>query len=51
MKVSVIIPVYNEVESIKELYDQLKKGLEQFTPYEIIFVDDGHLHQRLFHMG
>jgi len=41
MKVSVIIPVFNEVESIKELYDQLKKGLEQYTPYEIIFVDDG----------
>ena len=41
MKVSVIIPVFNEVESIKELYDQLKKGLEQYTPYEIIFIDDG----------
>ena len=41
MKLSVIIPVFNEVESIKELYDQLKKGLEQYTPYEIIFVDDG----------
>ena len=41
MKVSVIIPVFNEVESIKELYDQLKKGLEQYTPNEIIFVDDG----------
>ena len=41
MKVSVIIPVFNEVESIKELYAQLKKGLEEYTPYEIIFVDDG----------
>ncbi|MFL3024637.1 MAG: glycosyltransferase family 2 protein [Candidatus Neomarinimicrobiota bacterium] len=41
MKISVIIPVFNEVESIKELYDQLKKGLEQYIPYEIIFVDDG----------
>ena len=41
MKVSVIIPVFNEVESIKELYDQLKKGIEQYTPNEIIFVDDG----------
>ena len=41
MKVSVIIPVFNEVESIKELYDQLKKGLEQYTPNEIIFIDDG----------
>ena len=41
MKVSVIVPVFNDVESIKELYDQLKKGLEQYTPNEIIFVDDG----------
>ena len=41
MKVSVIIPVFNEVESIKELYDQLKIGLEQYAPNEIIFVDDG----------
>mgnify|MGYP001415518684 FL=1 len=41
MKVSVIIPVFNEVESIKELYNQLKIGLEQYTPNEIIFVDDG----------
>ena len=41
MKVSVIIPVFNEVESIKELYDQLKKGLEQYIPNEIIFIDDG----------
>ena len=41
MKVSVIIPVFNEVESIKELYDQLKKGLEQYTLNEIIFIDDG----------
>ena len=41
MKVSIIIPVFNEVQSIKELYDQLKIGLEQYTPNEIIFVDDG----------
>ena len=41
MKVSVIIPVFNEAESIEELYDQLKIGLEQYTPNEIIFVDDG----------
>ena len=41
MKVSVIIPVYNEVESINELYNQLTKALENYIPYEIIFVDDG----------
>jgi glycosyltransferase involved in cell wall biosynthesis len=41
MKVSVIIPVYNEVESINELYNQLTKALEEYIPYEIIFIDDG----------
>ena len=41
MKVSVIIPVYNEVESINELYNQLTKALEDYIPYEIIFIDDG----------
>ena len=37
MKVSVIIPVYNECESIKDLYSQL---IILFKT-EIIFVDDG----------
>ena len=41
MKISVIIPVYNEVESINELYKQLTKALEDYIPYEIIFIDDG----------
>ncbi len=41
MKVSVIIPVYNEVESINELYKQLLKALQEFSRYEIIFIDDG----------
>jgi len=41
MNISVIIPVYNEVESINELYDQLTKALEEYIPYEIIFIDDG----------
>ena len=41
MKISVIIPVYNEVESINELYNQLLKALQEFSRYEIIFIDDG----------
>ncbi len=41
MKISVIIPVYNEVESINELYKQLLKALQEFSRYEIIFIDDG----------
>ena len=41
MKISVIIPVYNEVESINELYKQLLKALQEFSRFEIIFIDDG----------
>lgn len=42
MKLSVVLPVYNEEENIRPLFDELKNVLEQsFTDYEIIFVDDG----------
>jgi glycosyltransferase involved in cell wall biosynthesis len=40
--VSIVVPVYEEAESLPELYSSLKgvmDGLE--VPYEIIFVDDG----------
>ena len=43
MKISIIIPVYNEQDSIKPLIEQLN-GLQQDIPektIEIIFVDDG----------
>ncbi|NOX53198.1 MAG: glycosyltransferase family 2 protein [Planctomycetes bacterium] len=42
MSVSVVIPIYNEVENIDRLYDALRPvmdGLQE--PYEILFVDDG----------
>lgn len=50
-KISVIIPAYNEAESIKELYKQIidsihvleKKGL--LNDYEIWFVNDGSIDQ------
>lgn len=39
---SVIIPVYNEVENIQLLYDRLIRVIEKLDlEYEIIFVDDG----------
>ncbi len=39
---SVIIPVYNELENIRPLYDALKPVLDGMgVKYEIIFVDDG----------
>ncbi|MFQ6612204.1 MAG: glycosyltransferase family 2 protein [Fidelibacterota bacterium] len=40
-RISVIIPVYNEVESLEDLYQQLKSALEKFRPFEMIFIDDG----------
>ncbi len=39
-KISIIIPVYNEAENIKPLYERLEKILKRYS-YEIIFVDDG----------
>ena len=42
MDISVIVPLYNEEESIRELYDWIKKVMDcnRFT-YEVIFVNDG----------
>jgi len=41
-ELSVVIPLYNEVENIPELYRQLTEVLERMgRPYEIIIVDDG----------
>lgn len=45
--ISVLIPAYNEAESVKELYSRVKAGLNtcfekgQASDYEIWFVDDG----------
>ena len=41
MKISVIIPVFNEQESIKELYMQISAALKNQKKYEIIFINDG----------
>ncbi len=42
MELSVVVPVYNEEESIKALYSELKDALRPLNAdYEIIFVDDG----------
>ena len=39
-KLSIIIPIYNESESIELLYDEIKSQKFPFQ-YEIIFIDDG----------
>ena len=42
-KISIIIPAYNEEESLPLLYDRLKKLMENMKNYEfeILFVNDG----------
>lgn len=42
MDISVVIPLYNEEESLKELYDWIRKVMDsnRFS-FEVIFVDDG----------
>jgi len=40
--ISVVIPLYNEEESIPHLYEKLTEALEAYgKPYEVIIVDDG----------
>lgn len=42
MDISIVIPLYNEAESLPELHDWIKRVMEEnsFT-YEVIFVSDG----------
>lgn len=40
--VSVVLPVYNEAESLNELYEKLASAMSAADiPYEMLFVDDG----------
>jgi len=42
MDCSVVLPVYNERDNLREVYQELRAVLdEQFNKWEIIFVDDG----------
>ncbi|MFN8606746.1 MAG: glycosyltransferase family 2 protein [Vulcanimicrobiota bacterium] len=42
MELSVLIPVYNEVENIELLYQKLSESLQALQlPYEVILIDDG----------
>ena len=41
MKLSVIIPVFNEEGSLGELYHQITDSIKVYTEYEIVFIDDG----------
>lgn len=39
--ISVIIPVYNEAESLPELFNSLEEVAKKMPPMEVILVDDG----------
>ncbi|MFH1370131.1 MAG: glycosyltransferase family 2 protein [Planctomycetota bacterium] len=39
--VSVVVPLLNEQDNIRPLYDQLTEALDRAHNYELIFVDDG----------
>lgn len=42
MTLSIVIPLYNEEENVRELYGRLKPAMELIgQEYEIIFIDDG----------
>jgi len=40
-KISIIAPIYNEVDNIKIFYQEISKNVLKSVDYEIIFVDDG----------
>ena len=42
MMISIVLPVYNEAESLEELYEKLEDAMASLgAAYEYIFVDDG----------
>ena len=42
-EISIVIPLYNEEQSLKELYDKIRNVLNRMGRYEIIFIDDGSI--------
>ena len=42
LQISVVVPLYNEAESLPELHDWIVRVMTQHQfSYEILFVDDG----------
>ena len=42
MEISIVVPLYNEEDSIRLLYNAISDAVSSdFKEYEIIFVDDG----------
>ena len=40
-QISIIIPVFNEEDSLQELFSEISQALRDFSIYEVIFIDDG----------
>jgi len=40
-ELSIVVPLYNEEQSLRELYDKIRNAIGRMGRYEIIFVDDG----------
>jgi glycosyltransferase involved in cell wall biosynthesis len=41
LRLSIIIPVFNEKNNISKIYADIKSNLKSISDYEVIFVDDG----------
>ena len=42
MKVSIVIPIYNEIENLQILHGEIREVMDRLpNEYEVIFVDDG----------
>ncbi|MCP4548888.1 MAG: glycosyltransferase family 2 protein [bacterium] len=41
MKLSIVIPAYNEIESLPRLVEMIHQHTAAFAPYEILVIDDG----------
>ncbi|MBU1076418.1 MAG: glycosyltransferase family 2 protein [Spirochaetes bacterium] len=39
-QISIVVPLYNEEESLKELHSRIRSNVKKYS-YEIIFIDDG----------
>ncbi len=39
-KLSVVIPIYNELNSVNKLLRRIYKALRKVTEFEVIFIDD-----------
>src|SRR4051794_30155589 len=41
VRVSVVVPLFNETESLWQLYEELAEALHHEPAWEVVFVDDG----------